>query len=255
MNVLIVEDEKKTAEFLKEIIENKPDYIVVNICDSIAATVSYIQKHQEKLDLIFLDIQLADGESFEIFNHIEIKVPVIFCTAYDEFVLKAFKYNGIDYILKPFKEHDIDHTLNKVHELKTSFLKKEILLNNGLKNLLSPKKTYQETFLVQFREKMVPVSVNDIAFIHLSFEIVTIYCFDGKKYPVIKTLDEIESSIDSSIFFRVNRQMIVNRYAVKEIIPYFNRKIIVTLQLPVPEKIIVSRLKVTPFKEWLENPD
>jgi response regulator of citrate/malate metabolism len=118
MNVLIIEDENKTAQLLKEMIENHNDYLVVNICQSITSSVAYLKINQEKLDLIFMDIQLSDGESFEIFNLIEITKPVIFCTAFDDFMLKAFKNKGIDYILKPFQQKDIDVALNKLISLK-----------------------------------------------------------------------------------------------------------------------------------------
>ena len=251
MNVLVIEDEKKTAVMLKEFIEQHPDYLVVQICESIEESVLYLQKHQSKLNLIFMDIQLADGQSFEIFNQIQVTIPVIFCTAYDEFTLKAFKNNGIDYILKPFKEDDIQKALAKVETLKSTF-STNTLANTTIQNLFG-KEQFQTSFLVQHKEKMYPILVSDIAIAYLENEAVYLYNFKGERHVIFKTLDQFESAVSPQQFYRINRQTIINRAAVKEIEPYFNRKVIVHVTLPFPEKPIVSRLKVTPFMEWIEN--
>jgi DNA-binding LytR/AlgR family response regulator len=251
MNILIIEDENKTAQLLKEMIEEHADYLVVNTCQSISGAVTYLKKNQEKLDLLFMDIQLSDGESFEIFNHIEVTKPVIFCTAFDEFMLKAFKNKGIDYILKPFKQGDVDTALEKVNFIKHNFTK-----NIAPKlDIISKSLTYQTSFIVQQKEKMIPLSVGDIAFIFIEFEIVYALTFDNKKSAIFKTLDEIENLLNPTKFFRINRQMVVNRTAIKNIVPYFNRKLIVNLSVSNKEKAIVSRLKVSPFKVWLEKPE
>ena len=205
MNVLIVEDEKKTAELLKEMIEEQPDYLVVNICDSVESTVAYLKKHQQKLDLIFLDIQLADSESFEIFDAVEVSTPVIFCTAFDEYVMQAFKNNGVDYILKPFKESDIIQALGKIEKLRSS-LTKGVLLQDQYNSFGSEKKEYQKSFIVRYREVMFPISVDDIAFIFLENEIVNIFNFKGEKFAIFKKLDEIENAVDNKQFFRLNRR-------------------------------------------------
>ena len=120
MNILVIEDESKTAYLLKEMIENNADYLVVQICQSIKSSVSYLKKNQQKLDLIFMDVQLSDGESFEIFDLIDVKKPVIFCTAFDSYLLKAFKNKGVDYILKPFQQKDVELALNKVNFIKSA---------------------------------------------------------------------------------------------------------------------------------------
>ncbi len=251
MNVLIIEDENKTAQLLKEMIENHNDYLVVNICQSITSSVAYLKKNQEKLDLLFMDIQLSDGESFEIFNLIEVTKPVIFCTAFDDFMLKAFKNKGIDYILKPFQQKDVDAALKKVDFIKNTFTPS---ITARLKEIQkSP--TFQTSFIVQQKEKMIPLSVTSIAFIFIEYDIVYALTFDNIKSAIFKSLDEIETAINPQDFFRINRQMIVHRNAVKDIVPYFNRKIIVNLTINNKDKAIVSRLKVTPFKDWLEKPE
>jgi two-component system, LytTR family, response regulator LytT len=252
MKILIVEDEHKTAALLKELIELHANYIVVGICDSIESTVNYLLIHQHSLDVIFMDIQLSDGQSFEIFNKISVKLPVIFCTSYDEYTLKAFKNNGIDYILKPFNEKDIHEAILKVEALKGSFVK-HAFENLNLTALVAKEKTYQTSFLIRFREKMYPVLVNDIAFIYLENETVFLFNFKGEKHPVFKTLDDIENAISPDQFYRINRQMLINRKAIKDIENYFNQRIVVHLTVATPEKALVSRLKVTPFLSWIEK--
>jgi len=251
MNVLIIEDENKTAAMLKELIESHPDYLVVNICESIEASVSYLHKNQQKLDLVFMDIQLADGQSFDIFDQIQINIPVIFCTAYDDFMLKAFKNNGIDYILKPFKEEDIQKALAKVGQLKSNFSLNSISISN-IKSLFA-KEPFQTSFLVRYKEKMYPIAVADIAMAYLENEVVYLINFKGEKHVIFKTLEQFESAVSPHQFYRINRQTLVNRAIIKEIEPYFNRKAVVRVTIPFPDKLIVSRLKVTSFLEWVEN--
>lgn len=255
MNILIVEDERKTAELLKELIESQPDFLVVSVFDSIKNAVNYLSKNQEKIDLLFLDIQLADGQAFEIFEQLQVNVPVIFCTAYDEYLLRAFKNNGIDYILKPFDEDDIFKSLEKFNKLKSSLSKDSLITSEKIESLFSKDKPLQKSFIVHYRDKMIPVAVDRIAFFHLENEIVNVYCFNKEKYSIFKKMDEIQSLLDDKLFFRINRQMIIHRKAVKEIEPYFNRKVIVKTSIPIPKKAIASRLKVSPFLKWLEKPE
>lgn len=248
MNVLIVEDELHSSKLLKEIIEQDEDFLVTEQLETLAETVTYLNKHQKKLDLLFLDIQLADGHSFEIFKHIDVSIPVVFCTAYDEYTMQAIKHNGIDYILKPFKEDEIHNALKRYKQFASTFqakLSKPIQFN-------SPNQ-YQQSFLTQHREKTLVKFVKDIALFHIELETVYMYTFSREKLFIFKSLDYIESVCDPNQFFRINRQMIVNRNNVISIEPYFNRKLTIHLKASAGEKAIVSRLKVTPFKEWLET--
>ena len=252
MNVLIVEDERKTAQLLQSFIENYDGFLVVNLCDSIESAVEYLEKHQDQIDLIFLDIQLADGESFVIFEQIDIQTPVVFCTAYDEYLMQAFNNNGVAYILKPFKEEDVHTALQKVLKLKHALVKTA----NGADGYVHEpvELSYNTSFVVRFRDKLFPVNVDEIAFVMINNEIVYLFNFKGEKHTVFKRLDEIEAAIDPHQFYRINRQMIVNRKAISEIAHYVNRKLLVSLKINTPEKAIVSRLKVTPFINWLEKP-
>lgn len=250
MNVLIVEDELHTAELLQETIEQDPDFMVVEKLETILETVSYLSKHQKNLDLLFFDIQLADGHSFEIFKHVDVEVPVIFCTAFDEYAMHAIKNNGIDYVLKPIKEKEIHEALRKYKKLISNLQFSSSIPVNFHNSVSQP---YQQHFLTQYREKTFIVRVEDIALFTVDNETVYLYTFDGKKYSLFKKLEYIESVCDDKQFFRINRQMLVNRKAVVSFEPYFNRKIVVSLNIQFEEKPVVSRLKVSPFKEWLEQ--
>lgn len=250
MNVLIVEDESHTSELLQELIEQDDEFIVVQKLETVVETVQYLSKYQKNLDLLFFDIQLADGKSFEIFKHIDVVVPVVFCTAYDEYTLQAIKNNGIDYILKPFKEEEIHAALKKYKRL-ISNLQKRSPSPIYIPTTTSPQ--YQKSFLTQFREKSIIKRVEEIALFSLEAENVYLHTFTGEKLPLFKTLEYIESVCDPNQFFRINRQMLVNRKAVTAFEPYFKRKIALKLSIPLKELTIVSRLKVSDFKEWLEK--
>jgi len=250
MNVLIVEDEPHTASLLQEIIEQDDDFIVTEKLESVAETVQYLSKYQKNLDLLFFDIQLADGQSFEIFKHVDVVAPIVFCTAYDEYTLQAIKNNGIDYVLKPFKEEEIHKALQKYKRLIATLQER-----NMAPVYFQPDKTkpYQQSFLTQYREKSLVKRVEEIALFHIKSETVYLYTFTGEKFSLFKKLDYIESVCDPNHFFRINRQMLVNREAVISFEPYFNRKIVLQLKIKTADKAIVSRLKVTSFKEWLES--
>lgn len=250
MNILIVEDEHYTAQLLKEVIEQDADFSVVKMLASIEETVHFLRKNVSKIDLIFLDIELADGHSFEIFKHIDLAVPVIFCTAYDEFALQAIKNNGIDYILKPFKDKAIHKALSKYKKL-ISTIENKITHQINLPN--KPLNSYQDRFLTQYRDKSIVIDINDIALFSIEYETVFVYTNDGKKYPLYKKMDYFESVCNPQLFYRINRQMLVHKNTITSFEPFSNRKILLHLIVSFAEKVIVSRLKVSDFKKWLEQ--
>jgi two-component system response regulator LytT len=251
MNILIIEDEPRTAKLLKEFILAADDtHAVLGICDSVESSVQFLATTSHRIDLLFMDIQLADGSSFDIFQKIAVTVPVIFCTAYEDHLLEAFKSNGIDYILKPFHEKDIEQAFRKLHQIRASLLLAPSLPARIQQALAS---RTQSSFLVRFREKMYPVAVRDIAAVALEKEVVYIYTYNKEKYALFRPIDDIEAALDPQTFFRINRQMILNREAILEMEPFFNRRVIVTLKIPTAERPLVSRLKVTPFLEWVEK--
>ena len=251
MHILIVEDEPQTAAILKEIIEKVyPAAQVVGILESIEQTVKFLSSENPPA-LIFMDIQLADGLCFGIFSRVQIPCPVIFCTAYDQYTLQAFKSNGIEYILKPVKEEDLKAAFDKIEKLKQAF-NPNLNLISSMNDLLK-KKDYKSSILIRYRESYIPVAVDNIALFLRENEVVYAYRFDLQKHAVFKTLEEIESSINPELFYRINRQVLLNRHAIQEIQPYFNRKMVVKTALKLNEKLVVSRLKVTPFMQWVEQ--
>ncbi len=247
MNVLIVEDEPHTAALLKEVIEQNSDFLVVEIVESIIDAVDYLVKHQQNLHLLFFDIQLADGLSFEIFNHLDINTPVIFCTAFDEYALKAIKNNGIDYILKPFRNEEIHKALSKYQKLRRN-LKMEVPIALG-----QEKASIQKHFLCQFKERTIVVRLEDTAYFSVENDVTYLHTFQNRKHPIFKKLEYIESVTLPDEFYRINRQLLINKKAVESYEPYFNRKIVLNLKVKTKDKPIVSRLKVSDFKKWLEK--
>jgi DNA-binding LytR/AlgR family response regulator len=253
MKILIIEDEPHTAQTLGEIIKQlRPNSIILGILESIERSVNYLLNDSNLPDLIFADIQLSDGLSFEVFSKIQVKCPIIFCTAFDQYTLQAFKTNGIEYILKPVKEEDVELAFIKYETLKES-LKPDSEVLTLLNSKFHQKESYKSSILVHFRERFIPIEVNKIAFFVVDAEVLYIQTFDNQRYPVFKSMSEVEASIDPSLFYRINRQVLLNKKAIKEVEPYFKRKVIVKTDLNIKEKLIVSRLKVTEFMNWIEQ--
>lgn len=252
MKVIIVEDEAKTAADLKlTLMKLDGEIRVAAILDSIEASVDYFSA-EEMPDLIFMDIQLADGLSFEIFKSVTITCPVIFCTAFDEYAIEAFKANGIDYILKPFDDTSIANSLSKLKHLENHFNSGNILLKN-LSHLLPKPKVYKTGFLVSYKDKIIPVAVDDIACFYYTNGLTFLVTFANQKYSLALTMDDVEEWLNPSLFYRANRQFIVSYKAIKEVEHYFARKLVVKVPVNVPESIVVSKAKASNFLQWMEN--
>ncbi|MEZ0487302.1 LytR/AlgR family response regulator transcription factor [Fibrella aquatica] len=253
MTILIIEDEPRLARTLQRLIESvRPDAQVLGSCGSIDETVQFLRDLPKAPDLLFMDIELADGNSFEIFKQVAVTSPVIFCTAYDAYMLDAFRANGIDYLLKPVEEQHVRAAFAKLDTI-TKALTPDVSALTRLLVTAQLVNRYNSSFLVRFREKMTPVAVADIAAVSFEHEVCYLYTRTNEKHPLFKTMDEVEASLDPAQFFRINRQMIVNRHAIVAIEPYFNRKVTLTLACTPAEAPIVSRLKVTPFLSWVER--
>lgn len=252
MRVLIVEDESLLVKrLIKLLADVEPKAMVAGSTNSIASTIHWLSGN-EKPDLILMDIELADGQSFEIFEKTQVKTPVIFTTAYDEFALKAFKVNSIDYLLKPVKEEDLKRALDKLKELRDTGEQE------GIQNLLEQMRhlktlPYRERILVRAGQKMISVTVDDIGTFFTQNSLSYLLTKDKQKYMVDYTLDEIERSLDPKKFFRVNRQHILSHDVINVVHPWFNGKLKVDISLRSGEHIIVSRDKAPLFKEWLGN--
>jgi two-component system, LytTR family, response regulator LytT len=253
MKIVIIEDEKLTAKDLaRTIVGLDPDVEVVAILPSVEEGVAFLQT-SPPIDLIFSDIQLGDGLSFEIFEKTQNQTPIIFCTAFNEYALEAFKTVGIDYLLKPFSKATVGKALEKFHLLKDRLTppKTDISgLMQLLKAQLQPTKT--PSVIIQQGDKIIPLDTAQVALFVVENDGVFAYTFDQRKWLISQTLDHLEHNL-SPTFFRANRQFLVNRRAVKDASQHFNRKVVVNLTVPFAEQIIVGKLKVTAFVEWLAH--
>lgn len=247
MKVLIIEDEAPASRSLLSILDRLMDNKLVTILESIAETLEWLAENRSP-DLIFMDIHLADGSSFEIFNHADITCPIIFTTAYDEYALKAFRVNSIDYLLKPITEEAVKKALNKLEQLSNQ---QSSMIN--IKELipLLQRREYRRSFLVHHKgDKLIPVKVEDTAAFFIEEGIVRLATFYEKTYSIDHTLEELEIMLHPGDFFRANRQTIISRNAVRDIDLWFNGRLSVNLKTRFPDKIIVSKAKVPEFKEW-----
>lgn len=252
MNIIIIEDELRTAKSLENMIrEIRPEAKITGPYQSIEASVSALSEGMPP-DLIFMDIQLADGLSFEIFKAVKITCPVVFCTAFDEYSLEAFKANGVDYLLKPFSKEDIAGAFKKVDELKNFFQQKQIPdLAEMLINIVKPAE--KTSFLVFKHQKYTTVQIEQIAFFYIRNDSTSIMCFDGQEFALNQALDQIAASVSARQFFRVNRQYLVNFKAIKEVEHYFLRKLYVKLLIETPDKLLINKEKSQLFLAWMEN--
>ncbi len=257
MKLLLIEDEELAVKKLqKTLFSVDPDIEIVGTADSIASSVEWLQNNPPP-DLILMDIELADGQSFEIFNRIEVNSPVIFTTSYDEYALKAFKVNSIDYLLKPIQKDDLESALDKFKHLKKSYsgssdtsLNMNVLVRE-LQSKLQSKQEFRKRFLVKHAQKLVSIDIDQIAYFFSDDRLNFFKTFDDKKYLVEYKLDEIEEMIDSSQFFRINRAYIVSIKSMDQINDYFGNRLILGLKPKNEKEALVSREKVTDFKIWM----
>jgi two-component system response regulator LytT len=256
MKIFIVEDEDLAVKKLQKLLLTvNPDVEILGTADSIAAAVEWLQTNPQP-ELILMDIELADGQSFEIFNRIEVKSPVIFTTSYDEYALKAFKVNSIDYLLKPIQKEELETALSKFNTLKRSYAdsnEPEFNINKLMQALgkTQASQDYRKRFLVKHAQKLVSIEIDQIAYFYSDDRISFFKTYDDKKYMVDYTIDEIENMIDPLQFFRINRAMIVSIKCIDQIQDYFGNRLILQLKPKIDKESLVSREKVSAFKNWM----
>ena len=247
MKAIIIEDEKAAVRNLTSLLgEVCPQIEIVTELDSIADTIEWFTDHSMP-DLVFMDIHLADGSAFEIFEHVHITCPIIFTTAYDEYALRAFKVNSIDYLLKPVTLVSLERALNKLRLFDTE----ERLAHIRQTNRTIQSRHTVRSLLIMLADKFYPLPAEEILYFYTANEKVTAYTFDGKQHPVDRTLDALGEQLDERLFFRANRQFIISRNAIKDIDLWFGSRLSVNLTLPVPERIIISKTKTPIFKKWI----
>jgi len=253
MKLVIIEDEKVTARDLAQTIEQLfPEAQIMKILSTVKESLLYFTEGSDA-DLIFSDIQLGDGQSFEIFSKVDIAAPVIFCTAFDEYALHAFKANGIDYILKPFTTEAVAASINKYLSLKGKVAENAFPYKALEQLFISRRTTDAGAVLVYQKDKILPIALSNIAFFYLKNGVVHLTTFDKKNYLINKNMEEL-GNITEPLFFRANRQFLVNRKAVLDASNYLSRKLSVTLSVPTEESITISKEKMAQFLDWLTQP-
>ena len=249
--VIIVEDETAAAVNLRSMLASIDSNVeVLAVLESVEEAVEFFSSDVEA-DVVFMDIHLADGESFRIFQSVDINIPIIFTTAYDEYALQAFKVNSIDYILKPYKEEDLRRALDKLERLTVG--ERTTQKDSREKMVREVHGDNMQTMLLRYKDKLIPVTADEVAFFYTSEERVTVTTLKGDCYPVDKTLESLGQQLSPEKFFRANRQFIVSRRAVKDIAVWFGSRLALNLTIETPERIIISKARVPEFKSWLQS--
>jgi len=249
MRVLIVEDETAAVRNLRSmLLYVEPQAEIAGVTDSVTGTVKWLTTNTVP-DLILMDIHLADGDAFEIFDRVKVNAPVVFTTAYDKYALEAFHVYSIDYLLKPIQSDDLKRSLEKFKRI--SRIELESYLDQTGKSV-SNAGTFKN-FLIPFKDKILPLSVNEIAFCHTATEKVSAYTHDGRRFSLDRSLDMIGDLLPGEEFFRANRQFIISRSAIADMSVWYGNRLTVNLKLETPEKIIVSKTRVPLLKKWLSG--
>ncbi|MDO6473466.1 LytTR family DNA-binding domain-containing protein [Maribacter sp. 1_MG-2023] len=251
MKVIIVEDELAASDNLSYLLKRiNADIEVIQVLDTVKATVAYFANPHEGV-LVFMDIHLADGISFEIFDQVEIDIPIIFTTAYDQYALKAFKVNSIDYLLKPIDKEELSDALDRFDALNLKKGIDEEQMNSLLQLIQNKAENFKKTFLVSVGDQLLPVKTADIAYFFIDTGLVKAVTVQERSYVLDIKLEDIEESLDPEVFYRANRQFIVRREAITAIKFHFNSKLLVDVHPVCSERIVVSKAKASEFKNWV----
>lgn len=253
MNILIIEDEPAAAKRLVKLLPAVDSAIEVTaVIDSVEDAIGWFQQNDPP-DLAFVDVQLSDGTSFEIFDSIDPGCPLIFVTAYDEYAIRAFKLNSIDYLLKPVDPKELKQAMEKFQRYGKPAADTASNLAALLEHLDAGQKAYKSRFLLKSKDAYYTVSCGDLSYIFIEEQLVRLVTRDGKLHPVDSSLDELEKVLDPTQFYRINRQMMVRAEAVRSVSKWFNSRLILELSPPHTGEVVVSREKVSGFKRWLDT--
>ncbi|WP_459209230.1 LytR/AlgR family response regulator transcription factor [Aquimarina rhabdastrellae] len=250
MQILIIEDEPRAARQLQNLLKKSAfDFELLDIIDTVEDAVLWFESNTNP-DLVFMDIQLADGLSFEIFQKIEVTAPIIFTTAFDQYAIQAFKVNSIDYLLKPVQQKDLETAIHKFKKLNTTHTVAPTILKELLHGMQVPQK--RSGILVKEGNGFVQIRVSALLYVY-SQESITFGVIQDKRYIIDETMDQLYGSLDESQFYRINRGQIISKMAVQKIEPYFNHRVKLTISSPRDQEFIVSRQKTSDFKEWMNR--
>lgn len=251
MNVIIIEDEKPAARRLARLLAEL-DVEVSVMLHSVEESIDWFHNNPHP-DLIFLDIQLSDGLSFEIFDEVEVKSAIIFTTAYDEYALQAFKLNSIDYLLKPIDDEELESAVKKYRELKPQTQKLALDFDDIKKLLVNPlEREHKKRFTVKVGQHLKIINADEVACFYSENKGTYAATSEGRNYLLDTTLENLETELDPKIFFRVSRKFYINVNHIKDIISYTNSRLQIKLNHFSEQEIIVSRERVRDFKLWLE---
>jgi two-component system, LytTR family, response regulator LytT len=250
MKAVIIEDELVAAQNLQRLVSQLADDIqVIAVLQSVEESIEWLSLNSAP-DVVFMDIHLADGSAFSIFDKVQISCPIIFTTAYDEYALKAFEVNSIDYLLKPINRNNLERAVLKLRSLVTSKTDNSEMISSMLAAFRQTKTGYKSNFLIPHKDKFIPLAIQKIACFYSENKMVKIITEDNLTYNMDSSLEDLYTQLDPAQFFRANRQYIVSHKAIKDISVWFGSKVSINLSVTVPEKIIVSKARVSEFKTW-----
>jgi DNA-binding LytR/AlgR family response regulator len=253
LKVVIVEDERPAADRLRMLLERyHPDTEILAVLDSVEGSVRWFTENEVRADLIFMDIRLTDGLSFDIFKKVKINQPLIFTTAYNEYAIEAFKLNSIDYLLKPVSEEDLNRSMKKLASLRENLMDghQRIELEELAKVLGKLQKTYKNRFMVKVGEHIRSIPVDKIVMFYADGRVVYVVTDQGREYIVDFKMEELDEVLDPEIFFRINRSYTLNINAIRDVIVYSNSRLKILMEREFENDLIVSREKVNTFKMW-----
>ena len=251
MKILIVEDETAASENLIQMLRAmEPSAEILAVLESVSQTVEWIDSHPSP-DLIMMDIHLSDDSAFSIFNQTKVTAPIVFTTAYDQYAIDSFRVNSIDYLLKPIKNTDLRRAFDKYHHWTAPDISAYLERMLALRPAVEPAPNYRSTLLIPNRDRLLPVQTRDIAFIYNTDKNTQVFLLSGLNYSYNKPLDHIFSQLNPATFFRANKQFIISREAVSEIVTWYEGRLRIILSVDTPEMLIVSKNKAAEFKKWL----
>lgn len=252
LRILIIEDEEPAAKrLLKMIRETEPDVELLDTLVSVSSSVTWFGRNDSP-DLVFSDIQLADGTCFDVFKEVKIACPIIFVTAYDQYAIDAFKVNGIDYLLKPLKKDDLLAAMAKFK--KTRFSKTTAFDINKLLEAYNPTgQTYKTRFIVRYGEHIKTIQTEEIAYFNTEDKVNFLTTLEGRRFAIDNNLDSLEKMLEPKSFFRINRQFIISIHSISEMFAYTKGRVLVKLKPASKQETIVSTERSADFKTWLDD--
>lgn len=249
MKAIIIEDEAVAAQALQhQLQEVAPEIDVVAVLQSIDESIEWITTNPLP-DVAFVDIHLADGSSFVIFEECKFDCPIIFTTAYDQYAIKAFEVNSVGYLLKPIDKEKLRRALTKIKSQKQG--DNQLIIEQLVASLRTNNMTYKQNILIAQQDKLIPLAVSRIACFYIEERQVLAITMTGKEYRIGQTLDELQTQLNPAHFFRANRKYLVQYSALKELTQWFSGKYVLVLEVATPDKIVIPKAKVTPLKEWI----